>query len=166
MQEASRVFSGFRIWPKFGKTIDISTGSGIWLLPGSGTRENLGKGCRIDYNVISCFLSYKKGAEMRDQPPASSQTLSHFQTNHNNFFLYRPPYSSLNIFFIDWWLIPYLICYWFYYDLGWVCTDIVRKDKIGHRLSNLKVRQEKLKPFKLYYFTATDSVVINTIQIT
>ena len=56
---SGRVFSGSGIWPKygagFGKTQNILTGFGIWLLPGSGIRQNLGTGCGIFWLVCREF---------------------------------------------------------------------------------------------------------------
>ena len=47
---SGRVFSGFGIWPKYcagiGKTINILTGSGIWLFPGKRDLPKIGHGMR------------------------------------------------------------------------------------------------------------------------
>ena len=47
---SGRVFSGFGIWPKYcagiGKTINILTGSGIWLFPGKRDSPKVGHGMR------------------------------------------------------------------------------------------------------------------------
>ena len=47
---SGRVFSGFGIWPKYGagigKTINILTGSGIWLFPGNRDSPKIGHGMR------------------------------------------------------------------------------------------------------------------------
>ena len=47
---SGRVFSGFGIWPKYcagiGKTINILTGSGIWLFPGKRDSAKVGHGMR------------------------------------------------------------------------------------------------------------------------
>ena len=47
---SGRVFSGFGIWPKYGagigKTINILTGSGIWLFPGKRDSPKIGYGMR------------------------------------------------------------------------------------------------------------------------
>ena len=47
---SGRVFSGFGIWPKYGagigKTINILTGSGIWLIPGKRDSPKIGHGMR------------------------------------------------------------------------------------------------------------------------
>ena len=45
---SGRVFSGFGIWPKYGagigKTINMLTGSGIWLFPGKRDSPKIGYG--------------------------------------------------------------------------------------------------------------------------
>ena len=45
---SARVFSGFEIWAKYGagigKTINILTGSGIWLFPGKRDSSKIGRG--------------------------------------------------------------------------------------------------------------------------
>ena len=47
---SGRVFLGFGIWPKYGagigKTINILTGSGIWLFPGKRDSPKIGHGMR------------------------------------------------------------------------------------------------------------------------
>ena len=47
---SGRVFSGFGIWPKYGagtgKTINILTGSEIWLFPGKRDSPKIGHGMR------------------------------------------------------------------------------------------------------------------------
>ena len=47
---SGRVFSRFGIWPKYGagmgKTINILTGSGIWLFPGKRDSPKIGHGMR------------------------------------------------------------------------------------------------------------------------
>ena len=50
LRGSGRVFSGFGIWPKYGagigKTINILTGSGIWLFPGKRDSPKIGYGMR------------------------------------------------------------------------------------------------------------------------
>ena len=68
---SGRVFSGFGIWPKYcagiGKTINILTGSGIWLFPGKRDSPKVGHGMR-DLCLRVCLECRKPS-----RPTGSSQ---------------------------------------------------------------------------------------------
>ena len=93
---SGRVFSGFGIWPKygagFGKTINILTGSGIWLFPGKRDSPKIGHGMR-DLCLRVCRECRK---------PLKTRVNSKYQSKGSTYVLHLLDFVEirlLNVFF-------------------------------------------------------------------
>ena len=66
---SGRVFSGSEIWPKYNvgirKTINILTGSGIWLLPGKRDSPNFGHGMRDFFFLLPVWREFGKSSRLK-----------------------------------------------------------------------------------------------------
>ena len=89
---SGRVFSGFGIWPKYGagigKTINILTGSGIWLFPGKRDSPKIGHGMR-DLCLRVCRECRK---------PLKTRVNSKYQSKGSTYILHLLAFVEIRLF--------------------------------------------------------------------
>ena len=94
---SGRVFSGFRIWPNYGagigKTINILTGSGIWLLPGKRDSPKNGHGMR-DLCLRVCRECRK---------PLKTRVNSKYQSKGSTYILHLLAFVEIRLFNVFFW---------------------------------------------------------------
>ena len=94
---SGRVFSGFGIWPKYGagigKTINILTGSGIWLFPGNRDSPKIGHGMR-DLCLRVCRECRK---------PLKTRVNSKYQSKGSTYILHLLVFVEIRLFNVFFW---------------------------------------------------------------
>ena len=92
-----RIFSGFGIWPKYGagigKTINILTGSGIWLFPGKRDSPKIGHGMR-DLCLRVCRECRK---------PLKTRVNSKYQSKGSTYILHLLAFVEIRLFNVFFW---------------------------------------------------------------
>ena len=94
---SGRVFSGLGIWPKYGagigKTINILTGSGIWLFPGKRDSPKIGHGMR-DLCLRVCRECRK---------PLKTRVNSKYQSKGSTYILHLLAFVEIRLFNVFFW---------------------------------------------------------------
>ena len=94
---SGRVFSRFGIWPKYGagmgKTINILTGSGIWLFPGKRDSPKIGHGMR-DLCLRVCRECRK---------PLKTRVNSKYQSKESTYILHLLAFVEIRLFNVFFW---------------------------------------------------------------
>ena len=94
---SGRVFSRFGIWPKYGagmgKTINILTGSGIWLFPGKRDSPKIGHGMR-DLCLRVCRECRK---------PLKTRVNSKYQSKGSTYILHLLAFVEIRLFNVFFW---------------------------------------------------------------
>ena len=94
---SGRVFSGFGIWPKYGagtrKTINILTGSEIWLFPGKRDSPKIGHGIR-DLCLRVCRECRK---------PLKTRVNSKYQSKGSTYILHLLAFVEIRLFNVFLW---------------------------------------------------------------